>query len=74
MPDPIGIALEWLRFASVVMVGIVAYFLKRSLGDQDDIKKELQELKTKVAVILDRDRRKRMEDYANDTHSGDSVE
>jgi hypothetical protein len=63
IPDPLGVALEWLQFASIVLLGIVSYFLKRSLGTQDKLQDEVQELKTKIAVILDRDRRRRLSDY-----------
>ena len=66
VPDPIGIAVEWLQFASIVLLGVVSYFLKRSLSTQDKLEGEVQELKTKIAVILDRDRRRRLADYAEE--------
>jgi hypothetical protein len=63
IPDPVGVALEWLQFASIVLLGVVSYFLKRSLSTQDKLEEKVQKLETRIAVILDRDRRKRLTDY-----------
>lgn len=59
--------LEWLQLAAVVLLGIVSYFLKRSLGKQDSMEEKIQALETRVAILLDRDRRRRLEDYERDT-------
>lgn len=61
--DPVSLALGWLQFAGVVLLGVVAYFLKRSLIAQDALEQKVQTLETKIAVLLDRDRRRRLEDY-----------
>lgn len=65
-PSPVASTLEWLSFASVVLLGVVSYFLKQRLSDQDKLQDTVQELKTKIAVLLDRDRRKRLRDYAEE--------
>lgn len=54
---------EGLHFASVVGLGIISYFLKRSVSELDSIKTEVAQLKTKVAILLDRDRQRRLADY-----------
>ncbi len=63
----VGTSVGWLEFLSVTGLGIAAYFLKRSLDTQDDLQKEVNELKTEIktlkAVLLDRDRRRRISDY-----------
>jgi cell division protein FtsB len=68
-PSPVASTLEWLEFASVVLLGIVSYFLKQRRGDQDKLQDQVQKLTTKIAVLLDRDRRKRIKDY--DEEEGD---
>lgn len=55
--------LYWVNFALVLVVSIVGYFLKRLVGAVDTVEKEVQELKTKVAILLDRDREQRLNDY-----------
>ena len=56
-------AADWLQFVSVVMLGVVSYFLKRSMGTIDDLEKRVATMETRVAILLDRDRRRRLEDY-----------
>lgn len=53
----------WLQFASVILLGIVSYFLKRCMDTIDDLEKRLGTMERRVAVLLDRDRRRRLEDY-----------
>ena len=71
--DSIGAALEWLRFAVVVLLGIVGYFLKRSLDTQSDLEQEVKQLRAEVGALrgrisamLDRDRMRRLADYLNE--------
>jgi hypothetical protein len=52
-----------VRLIIVAILGVITFFLKRILGDLDNVRKEVEELKIKVAVILDRDRQHRLEDY-----------
>jgi len=59
----VGLAADWLQFASVVLLGIVSYFLKRSMVTIDDLEKRVATMETRIAVLLDRDRRRRLEDY-----------
>ena len=56
-------AADWLQFISVVLLGVVSYFLKRSMDTIDDLEKRVASMETQVAILLDRDRRKRLEDY-----------
>ncbi len=61
--SPLAIASDWLQFASTVLLAIGGYFLKRSLGHVDALEIEVQTLKEKIAVLLDRDRQRRLADY-----------
>ncbi len=56
---------EIIRLFIVALLGIFSLFFRRLIRELDDAKKEIQELKTKVAVITDRDRMRRLEDYNN---------
>jgi len=46
-----------------VAFAIASFFLKRLANSIDVLERELQDLKEKVAILIDRDRRKRLEDY-----------
>ena len=54
---------QWLRAGILVLLGVVTYFLKRSLHRQDSMEKQIHSLETRIAVLLDRDRRRRLADY-----------
>jgi len=43
---------------------LVSYFLKRFVTSMDAVKEEVKNLSTSVKVILDRDRRVRIREYA----------
>lgn len=61
--------LAWLmRFLIVGLLGIAAYFVRGILHTVSALEESVYDLKTKVAVILDRDRRKRIGDYENENN------
>jgi len=61
--EPTISPLYWINLVLLILVSIASYFLKRSLNELDQMEKQVQELKTKVSILLDRDRRKRLQDY-----------
>ena len=61
--DVVNVAGNWLQFVTVILLGVVSYFVKRSMVAMDDLEKRVGTMETKVAILLDRDRRKRLEDY-----------
>lgn len=63
-----NVAGDWLQFASVVLLGVVSYFLKRSMVTIDDLEKRVAKMETSVAILIDRDRRKRLEDYEQENN------
>ncbi len=63
MGEPTISPLYWINLVLLILVSIASYFLKRSLNELDSMEKQVQELKTKVSILLDRDRRKRLQDY-----------
>lgn len=64
--------LYWVNFALVLVISIVAFFLKRLVSAVDKVEEEVQELKTRVAVLLDRDREQRLNDYKSSRESFNS--
>ena len=64
----LNVAGDWLQFASVVLLGLVSYFLKRSMVTIDDLEKRVAKMETSVAILIDRDRRKRLEDYEQENN------
>ena len=64
----VSLAGDWLQFASVVLLGLVSYFLKRSMVTIDDLEKRVAKMETSVAILIDRDRRKRLEDYEQENN------
>jgi len=65
----VSLAGDWLQFASVVLLGVVSYFLKRCMATIDDLEKRLGAMETRVAILLDRDRRRRLEDYEQESNN-----
>ena len=61
-----------LQFLSITLLGVVSYFLKRAINDLDHLTDKVGELQVKVAILLDRDRRQRVEDYNRETWPGGS--
>jgi hypothetical protein len=57
-----------MRFLIVGLLGIAAYFVRGILHTVSALEESVYDLKTKVAVILDRDRRKRIGDYENENN------
>ena len=55
--------LYWVNFALVLVVGTVGYFLRRVVNSLDKLEEEVQALEVKVAVLIDRDRMQRLDDY-----------
>lgn len=51
--------LDWLHFSVVTILGIVSYFLKRSLNAIDSLSEKMEIVKEKVAIIEDREDRRR---------------
>lgn len=45
------------------LLGVVSYFLKRTIVVLDSVEEKIQKMEIRVAVLLDRDRRKRIRDY-----------
>lgn len=71
-----AVASDWLQLISIVLLGVVSYFLKRSMGTIDNLEKRVTTMETRVAVLLDRDRRRRLADYARgyeQDYEGDST-
>ncbi len=62
-----GLPSEFYQWLDLVLLAAISFFLKRLVSRQDSFEKEiggrLRSLEQDVAVILDRDRRKRIEDY-----------
>lgn len=55
--------LYWINSALVLVVSIVAFFLKRVISSIDKMETKVQELDKTVGILLDRDRRTRIRDY-----------
>lgn len=72
METPID-ARDYLYTVSVVLLGFCSYFLKRSVGALETLQNEFHKLDKKVAVIVDRDRRKRLEDYDRENGEDDHL-
>lgn len=49
------------------LLGMVVYFLKRSLDALDRVEAKVQQLEVKIQGILTKDRRKRLADYEEET-------
>lgn len=58
-----------LRYIILGLLGVVGFFLRGVLSNLGKLQTEVQELKTKIAIVLDRDRRKRLGDYENENGS-----
>lgn len=56
------------------LLGVVSYFLKRTIDVLDSVETKIQKMEIRIAVLLDRDRRKRISDYdkESDTHEQES--
>lgn len=58
---------DFYQWLILVLLSIIAYFLRSYKLEQDKFKetitKDIQELGKEVAILLDRDRRKRLTDY-----------
>lgn len=61
--SPVTPGYIWLQLVIVSLLGIVSYFLKRTMDTLDRVEERTSKMETKVAILLDRDRRKRLEDY-----------
>lgn len=55
--------LTVVNIVCTIVVSFASYLLQRAVRANDTLASDVQELKTKVAVLLDRDRRQRLEDY-----------
>jgi hypothetical protein len=53
------------RYIIIGLLGIIGYFIRDIINKLGDFEDHVQELSTKVAILLDRDRRKRLQDYDN---------
>lgn len=58
-----GLPNDFYQWLNLILLAAISFFLKRLVGRQDATEKELGEIKTEVAILLDRDRRKRIDDY-----------
>lgn len=52
-----------------IVLSLVGFIVRSFRGDIATLEKTVRELETHVAVLLDRDRRKRLEDYDNQESS-----
>jgi heme/copper-type cytochrome/quinol oxidase subunit 2 len=59
-----------VQLVIVGILGVISYFVKRIIKQLDDMEEDVQELKIKVAIILDRDRRRRLQDYEGEILGG----
>lgn len=59
-----------VQLVVVGILGVITYFLKRVINQLDKMEEEVSELKIKVAIILDRDRRRRLQDYEGEILGG----
>lgn len=59
-----------VQLVIVGILGIITYFVKRIIKQLDDVEEDVEELKIKVAIILDRDRRRRIQDYEGEILGG----
>jgi len=57
------ILTQVVRFVIIGMLAIIGYFLRGVLRTVVTMEKQVNVLEQKVAIILDRDRRKRLSDY-----------
>lgn len=55
--------LYYYNFALLILVALVAYLLRRLLRDFDELRKKTDKLECDVCILIDRDRRKRLQDY-----------
>lgn len=63
---PIEYILTIVNAFCTVVISFVGFMLKRAFDNYDQLSKDVQSIKEKIAVILDRDRRRRLEDYQNE--------
>lgn len=63
-----------IQWVGLTLLAIVGYFLKKVLSKIEELSDTVGELKTSVAVILDRDRRRRIRDYKDDETTGEKEE
>jgi hypothetical protein len=54
---------QLVRLVVIAILGVISYFLKRVISSVDKLEDKVETLGTKVAVLIDRDRRKRLKDY-----------
>ena len=59
-----------VQLVVVGILGVITYFLKRVIKQLDDVEETVKELEIKVAIILDRDRRRRLQDYNGEILGG----
>jgi hypothetical protein len=50
-------------FITTAILGLVGYFLNRIMHELDEAQSEIQRLRERVAILLDRDRQRRLSDY-----------
>ena len=55
--------LYWVNFALVLIVGLVAWFLKRLIYSLDEMMKKVHQLEIDVAIMISKDRHRRLHDY-----------
>jgi len=57
--------LYWVNFAGVIVIGALAWFLRRLVTSLDDMVKKVQELEIDVQYLVRKDRSRRLHDYDN---------
>lgn len=58
-----NILLTVVNIVCTFVVGSVGFFVQRAIRANDELRQTVGRLETNVAILLDRDRRRRLEDY-----------
>jgi hypothetical protein len=69
--SPVDQALEWLRFASGVLLFIVAYLLKERFTALGNVEKKVNRIDKILYAMVHKDRMHRLEDYENNVTDED---
>ncbi len=62
--------LFWINVALVIVISVIGFFLKRLIDSVDKLETKVYSLDKSVGIILDRDRRQRIQDYAAENNFG----
>jgi hypothetical protein len=62
----VGIILTAINLVCTIVIAIFAGIIKRGVNRYDALEDSVIKLNTKVAILIDRDRRKRVADYESE--------